>query len=121
MLIARCKGGIIIYGRNCPNCGAPYDNEPTKCAYCGTSYFDLSCIPLNEPFYLKLNVGTKEKPQIVTQKVYTTGASIKRNPEFVPCVGAKCRIYTPIIKSMSTEYELSFIGMGDIIYDKNSD
>ena len=42
--------------RNCPNCGAPYDVKLNKCPYCGTSYFDLSCLSINErtPFYLKI-------------------------------------------------------------------
>lgn len=41
--------------RNCPNCGAPYDVELSKCPYCGTSYFDLSCLQIGDkPFYLKI-------------------------------------------------------------------
>jgi hypothetical protein len=45
--------------RNCPNCAAPYDTTLNKCPYCGTSYFDMSCIDINnkEPFYLKLRTG----------------------------------------------------------------
>ena len=45
--------------RNCPNCAAPYDVALNKCPYCGTSYFDMSCIDINneEPFYLKLRTG----------------------------------------------------------------
>lgn len=45
--------------RNCPNCAAPYDVTLNKCPYCGTSYFDMSCIDINneEPFYLKLRTG----------------------------------------------------------------
>lgn len=53
--------------KNCPNCGAPYDNELTKCPYCGTSYVDMSFIDFDEgePFYLKIKMnGT-----IVTQFV----------------------------------------------------
>lgn len=45
--------------RNCPNCGAPYDVSLSKCPYCNTSYFDMSCIDVGErkPFYLKLKYG----------------------------------------------------------------
>ena len=45
--------------RNCPNCAAPYDAALNKCPYCGTSYFDMSCIDINssEPFYLKVRSG----------------------------------------------------------------
>ena len=99
--------------KNCPNCGAPYDLDLNKCAYCDTSYFDLSCIPLNEPFYLKLNLGTKEKPQTIMQKVYTTGATISNKPEYQSIVGFSgetriCQMNTP------TEYELSFVSLYDL-------
>ena len=45
--------------RNCPNCGAPYNVELSTCPYCGTSYFDMSAIVINDrrPFYLKLKMG----------------------------------------------------------------
>ena len=45
--------------RNCPNCAAPYDVNLNKCPYCGTNYFDISCIDIDsfEPFYLKLKKG----------------------------------------------------------------
>lgn len=45
--------------RNCPNCGAPYNMELSTCPYCGTSYFDMSAMDINEghPFYLKLKMG----------------------------------------------------------------
>ena len=53
--------------RNCPNCGAPYNVELSTCPYCGTSYFDMSAIDINEgrPFYLKLKIDNK----IFTSKV----------------------------------------------------
>ena len=56
--------------KNCPNCAAPYDVGLNKCPYCGTSYFDMSCIDINslEPFYLKLKIGD----MIVTSKVVAT-------------------------------------------------
>lgn len=53
--------------RNCPNCGAPYKIELNTCPYCGTSYFDMSAIDINEgkPFYLKLKMDN----MIFTSKV----------------------------------------------------
>lgn len=53
--------------RNCPNCGAPYKIELNTCPYCGTSYFDMSAIDINEgkSFYLKLKMGN----MIFTSKV----------------------------------------------------
>lgn len=45
--------------KNCPNCGAPYDINLNTCPYCKTSYFDMSCINIDdrEPFYLKLKIN----------------------------------------------------------------
>ena len=53
--------------RNCPNYGAPYNVELSTCPYCGTSYFDMSAIDINNgcPFYLKLKMGD----MIFTSKV----------------------------------------------------
>lgn len=62
--------------RNCPNCGAPYDADLSKCPYCGTSYFDMSCIDIGEqrPFYLKLRYGD----YILTAKVVAELKTIER-------------------------------------------
>ena len=65
--------------RNCPNCGAP-TTPNDKCEYCGTYFFDLAHIPLREPFYLSINVGTKDKPSVVTRKVYTNGCRVTLEP-----------------------------------------
>ena len=53
--------------RNCSNCGAPYKTELSTCPYCGTSYFDMSAIDINDrrPFYLKLKMGN----MVFTSKV----------------------------------------------------
>lgn len=47
-----------MQGRNCPNCGAALESNICKCPYCGTSYFDISAINIDdgEPFYLKLKM-----------------------------------------------------------------
>ena len=60
--------------KNCPNCGAPIDYEHNKCGYCGTSYYDLACIPMDEAFFLRINVG--ENKTILT-RVILRNASIK--------------------------------------------
>lgn len=60
---------------NCPNCGAPYDAQLTKCPYCGTNYFDLSFIDMDstEPFYIKIKKSFVYKnrimPCIISMKV----------------------------------------------------
>lgn len=30
----------------CPNCGAPFEST-NKCPFCGTLYYDFSCIPIH--------------------------------------------------------------------------
>lgn len=62
--------------RNCPNCSVPYDVNLSKCPYCGTSYFDMSCIDVCErrPFYLKLRYGD----YILTAKVAAEITTIKQ-------------------------------------------
>lgn len=89
--------------RNCPNCGAPIDVTNNKCEYCGTSYFDLSCIPLNEPFFLTINVGTREEPRIMSQKVYSTGFTLTQESVY----GDANPFYSNVI------LDVRFIGIGE--------
>lgn len=39
--------------RNCPNCGAPLDENLVKCPYCGTLYYDLTVLDDQTPCYVK--------------------------------------------------------------------
>lgn len=71
-------------GRNCPNCGATLDNENVKCPYCGTLYYDLSTIPMNQPFFLSLNVGREEDPKIITSMAVCNSASIQTSVDSYP-------------------------------------
>lgn len=71
-------------GINCPNCGAPIDIERHKCAYCGTSYYDLSCIPFNEPFFLKINLGKKDNPKIITTQAIMTNCELTQAINQIP-------------------------------------
>lgn len=95
---------------NCPNCGAPIDPNADKCSYCDTSYFDISCIPIGEPFCLRLNVGTRKNPKIITEMVYTAGVDIGRNPNYVDGVdiGGRCFSY---ITGCLSEYTLTFVSI----------
>lgn len=34
--------------KNCINCGAPMDLKDNHCSYCGTPYYDLCCLELDE-------------------------------------------------------------------------
>lgn len=61
---------------NCPNCGAPITSE--KCPYCGTLFYDFSCIDIQEPTYLKI----KHNGHIVMCKAYVKECSISVEPEY---------------------------------------
>ena len=41
--------------RNCPNCGAPLDENYFKCPYCGTLYYDLTALDDSAPCFIKFN------------------------------------------------------------------
>ena len=79
-------------GRNCPNCGAPYEIDQNKCAYCGTSYFDMSAINFTdgEPFYLKFKMDMGGRECYVTQLVKPSIGGISfesETEEVVDCFG----------------------------------
>lgn len=101
---------------NCPNCGGAIDITANKCAYCGTPYYDLSCIPLRKPFFLRLNIGTDEKPQIILQKVYTSDVTMTISEDIVTCTAFSGEIH--LSPQRNTEYELTFIGINDVTFEK---
>ena len=42
---------------NCPNCGAPIEQNAIRCPYCGTSYFDFSNLEVEgKPIAVKLKL-----------------------------------------------------------------
>lgn len=61
---------------NCPNCGGVIRLDADKCPFCGTPYYDISCIPLNKPFVLRFKIGEKT----IVQKVYTEGVEVTNHP-----------------------------------------
>lgn len=64
---------------NCPNCGAVIDYELHKCPYCGTSYFDMSCVDLEsgEPIYLKIKTKLGDYTAYITQLIIPKTVDIK--------------------------------------------
>lgn len=56
---------------NCLNCGAPFDVDKEKCAYCGTSYYDMSALDINndKPFMLKIKTKMNGTECYITQLV----------------------------------------------------
>ena len=60
---------------NCPNCGAPIGMDD-RCSYCGTMFLDVSHIPLDEPFYLRVRTSGRRQ-LLVTSRVVCVGVSIE--------------------------------------------
>ena len=101
-----------IRTKNCPNCSAPYDISFNKCPYCNTSYFDLSCIDINdrEPFYLKLKVNN----MVITQKVIVNSdCSIELSEDNLCVCDRNGNKLHNIIKSRGALTSLSFTALPD--------
>lgn len=97
---------------NCPNCGAPYDLQLNKCPYCGTSYFDMSCIDIDggEPFYLKL----KMNGMTITQKVLVDpNVSISVDTDYSDLTDCYGNIVKRIVLNRSCTTDLTFHAIDD--------
>lgn len=110
-------------GKNCPNCGAPYDPELNKCPFCGTIYFDMSCLDFveNKPIYLKyrmnLRDGFNTSHQVcVLQKVIPQMESIEMEaPDEVYCTSRLGTCLVPIRTSPPTvTTNISFRSIEDV-------
>lgn len=63
---------------NCPNCGAPLDPYVCKCPYCGTLYFDLATLNLEDgsPCFVKFKtprglITMLARPELQTMEMYS--------------------------------------------------
>lgn len=97
-------------GKNCPNCGAPYDITETKCPYCGTSYFDLASIDMSthDPFYLKIRIGQA----VIVQKVIPDLGEFISSAEEVSCYFGSNKVAS-FTTSKSLNTHLSFTAVAD--------
>lgn len=101
--------------KNCPNCGAPYDMEHNKCPYCGTYYFDMSCIDFtsDEPIYLKIKVPNGKQELYITQLVIPRIDSMEYSSDTTTAID----VYgTPIVtlrNSMQLNTNISFLAIPD--------
>lgn len=104
--------------KNCPNCGAPYDVSENRCPYCGTYYFDMSCIDLSkcEPFYLKIKLPYMGQNIYLTQKVLPdlSGCSFEQTVDSVAVVHDRFgRMPTEFNTSVSFNTNLAFQAVPD--------
>lgn len=100
--------------RNCPNCGAPYKTELSTCPYCGTSYFDMSVIDINDckPFYLKLKMGN----MVFTSKVIVkSDVQIIFNEESYDAIGRYGDEVGRIVVNRNIDIDMHFKS----VYDPN--
>ena len=111
-MLKNLMGQNLMGQKNCPNCGAPYNIELNKCPYCGTSYFDISCINIEErePFYLKIKING----MVITQKVIVNpDVNIEINRDTVEYTGRNGAILNRYIVSQSMITSLSFTAVAD--------
>lgn len=99
-------------GKNCPNCGAPYDVILNKCPYCGTSYFDLSAIDIcsAEPFYLKLKSGNVTYTSKVVVK---EDASITISKDIADVVNGWGDVVGHVVTGQSVDIDIGFKSVAD--------
>lgn len=71
-------------GKNCPNCGAVYTLEDTKCPYCGTLYLDMGMLDLAEhtPIFIRYRVPYNKESNSISyfgkDYAYITQCAIPR-------------------------------------------
>lgn len=99
-------GGRKALKINCPNCAAPIEPELNKCPYCGTTYFDMSCIDFEneKPFYLKIKTKWNGIDCYITQFVKPKLTTIK---QFYSTNSITGGIGNSAIARMSTETRLT--------------
>ena len=73
---------------NCPNCGAPIGMDD-RCSYCGTIFLDVSHIPLDEPFYLRVRTWRG----VITSKVVCRSLQVEDAIDAVPTI---CMEFMPL-------------------------
>ena len=88
--------------RNCPNCGAPIDYEQNKCAFCGTLYYDFSCMSMNQPFFLRIKLDPDDKETILA-KVRLNTTSIKCERDAFPEIELNLCAYSFKVQKMKGE------------------
>ena len=97
--------------RNCINCGAPFDVELNKCPYCGTSYFDMSCLDFDsgKPFARQIKTKRTGKDCFITQMIRPlNNLSIEISQDYDEIYGGAKGYYGKYICGQSVKTSLSF-------------
>lgn len=96
-------------GRNCPNCGSPYELNQYKCPYCGTLYLDLSMINFDEQEPLFLTI--KKNGYLLTQKVIPQTASFETTSDTVYATNTRGNKLVSFCSNMNIETNIQFIAV----------
>lgn len=102
---------------NCPNCGAPIDNDKHKCSYCGTPYFDMSFMNFEDrkPFFLKI----KYKDMYITQLVRPQLGSISLTCQNAYVTGGRGNVKLcsfPFEEELTTDISFTSIPHNNVLF-----
>ena len=104
---------------NCPNCAAPIEPELNKCPYCGTTYFDMSCIDFEneKPFYLKIKTKYKGFDCYITQFVKPKLTTIEQSYSTNDITGGRGNL--TILRETFEKGQTTNISFGGIPFGNN--
>lgn len=91
---------------NCINCGAAKDTEEIKCPFCGTSYFDLTAIDLDESLPVALTV--RKGQMVIRMLALPELKTVELAEENIQVFGQHGSVVGQITKSRSAAVELGF-------------
>lgn len=106
-------------GKNCPNCGAPFELGVDQCPFCGTIYFDLSCIDFTngKPIFLKIKTRLfGGNTATITQKVLPELNAIRmemEGPIRVQKVGCERSLYKQGVPEMMMDITFRSVAAAD--------
>lgn len=96
---------------NCLNCGAPFEVDEEKCAYCGTSYYDMSALDIDggKPFMLKIKTKMNGQNCYITQLVRVLPSmNIEMSTETVDCIDVLGSVVHSYVSGRSLTTNLTF-------------
>lgn len=65
--------------KNCPNCGAVYEDNRITCSYCGTMYLDVPNLEIGKEVYIRL----KHNGKLVIAKCITNNIDFETHSDTV--------------------------------------
>ena len=100
---------------NCPNCGATING--CTCQYCGTQFFDLADINLNQEGYLRIRIDDR----IMTVKAIPVQAELSCDYHNVCITTATGGHILPMYREPSYRLQLEFVTTpGTMVQEKTN-